>query len=141
MLARLVAADRRGMQRRFISELHDAVLSIKLAEKHRQTSVGAGIAISDRFNHPISGKKRFPVICEPSGRANTRPMLNSAKRSEVPGNADLDCFVARAPRNDGLERLPTAPSTSLRPTPSPERAPDAKLHEPIPRPKTQLLHC
>src|SRR5258707_4010041 len=37
--------------------------------------------------------------CEPTGRANARPMTGSAKQSLGP-LAELDCVVARAPRND-----------------------------------------
>jgi hypothetical protein len=36
--------------------------------------------------------------CEPTGRANARPMTGSAKQSiEQPQERKLDCFVARAP--------------------------------------------
>jgi hypothetical protein len=35
--------------------------------------------------------------CEPTGRANARPMTGSAKQSSFT-KAKLDCFVASAPR-------------------------------------------
>src|SRR5450432_523799 len=50
--------------------------------------------------------------CEPTGRANARPMTGSAKQSILPREERVDCFVAsafarrrasadkRAPRND-----------------------------------------
>jgi hypothetical protein len=41
--------------------------------------------------------------CEPTGRANARPM--TAKQSMEQLQRKLDCFVARAPRNDGKVRL------------------------------------
>src|SRR6266403_1687303 len=39
--------------------------------------------------------------CEPTGRANARPMTGSAKQSILPSKERVDCFVASAPRNDG----------------------------------------
>jgi hypothetical protein len=40
--------------------------------------------------------------CEPTGRANARPMTGSAKQpSFLFAALKLDCFVALAPRNDG----------------------------------------
>src|SRR5260370_34192310 len=38
--------------------------------------------------------------CEPPGRANAGPMINSAKQSIAPQEESMDCFVAHAPRND-----------------------------------------
>ncbi len=38
--------------------------------------------------------------CEPTGRANARPMTGSAKQF-IARHGKLDCFVASAPRNDG----------------------------------------
>jgi hypothetical protein len=38
--------------------------------------------------------------CEPTGRANARPMTGSAKQSSFVASI-MDCFVAFAPRNDG----------------------------------------
>ena len=32
--------------------------------------------------------------CEPTGRANARPMTGSAKQSSLPHKERLDCFVA-----------------------------------------------
>src|SRR5205814_6968131 len=52
--------------------------------------------------------------CEPTGRANARPMTGSAKQSISPRKERMDCFVARAPRkaerstNLGLPDLPHA---------------------------------
>jgi hypothetical protein len=39
--------------------------------------------------------------CEPTGRANARPITGSAKQSICSLCGDMDCFVASAPRNDG----------------------------------------
>jgi hypothetical protein len=39
--------------------------------------------------------------CEPTGRANARPMTGSAKQSISPRKERMDCFVAIAPRKDG----------------------------------------
>src|ERR1700690_3292682 len=39
--------------------------------------------------------------CEPTGRANARPMTGSAKQSTPQQKERTDCFVAIAPRNDG----------------------------------------
>ena len=39
--------------------------------------------------------------CQPTGRANARPMTGSAKQSIRSLCGDMDCFVASAPRNDG----------------------------------------
>jgi hypothetical protein len=44
-------------------------------------------------------KQRTTVVerhCEPTGRANARPMTGSAKQSIVTANQKLDCFVASA---------------------------------------------
>src|SRR5258708_5055840 len=39
--------------------------------------------------------------CEPTGRANARPMTGSAKQSIASSQCGgMDCFVAIAPRND-----------------------------------------
>jgi hypothetical protein len=38
--------------------------------------------------------------CEPTGRANARPMTGSAKQSISLRKGTMDCFVASAPRND-----------------------------------------
>ena len=50
------------------------------------------------------GRRRtaaFPRHCEPTGRANARPMTGSAKQSRKAAKlARLDRFVAYAPRND-----------------------------------------
>src|SRR5207248_2840329 len=58
----------------------------------------------------------YPRHCEPTGRANARPMPGSAKQSSAASSLGrLDCFVAYAPRNDqsweraAFERL-TPPS-------------------------------
>src|SRR5213083_1784033 len=42
--------------------------------------------------------------CEPTGRANARPMTGSAKQSILPRNGRMDCFVAFAPGSDDLLR-------------------------------------
>src|SRR5260370_33852798 len=42
-----------------------------------------------------------PRHCEPTGRANARPMTGSAKQSILHLGDRMDCFVAYAPRNDG----------------------------------------
>src|SRR5258707_6380006 len=39
---------------------------------------------------------------QPAGRATARPMTGSAKQSIAPRKERMDCFVADAPRNDGL---------------------------------------
>jgi len=36
----------------------------------------------------------LPRHCEPTGRANARPMINSAKQSMPPRKERMDCFVA-----------------------------------------------
>src|SRR5258708_7920535 len=72
------------------------------------------------LNHPLhvpiktssNPGRRFsfclPRHCEPTGRANARPMTGSAKQSSFSSaERKLDCFVACAPRNDG-ERARTA---------------------------------
>jgi hypothetical protein len=43
--------------------------------------------------------------CEPTGRANARPMTGSAKQS-IRSKGKVDCFVACAPRNDGRVSCP-----------------------------------
>src|SRR5260370_36093511 len=48
-----------------------------------------------------------PRHCEPTGRANARPMTGSAKQSIAPQGSKLDCFVAYAPRNDVERFAPT----------------------------------
>jgi hypothetical protein len=42
--------------------------------------------------------------CEPTGRANARPMTGSAKQSILSLRCEVDCFVAYAPRNDGCNK-------------------------------------
>src|SRR5258707_13916932 len=48
-----------------------------------------------------------PRHCEPTGRANARPMTGSAKQS-IGRQRKMDCFVAYAPRNDGVDGPRTA---------------------------------
>jgi hypothetical protein len=43
------------------------------------------------------------VIASQRVGAKRRPMINSAKQSIAPQARKLDCFVASAPRNDGVE--------------------------------------
>src|SRR5258708_40158569 len=57
---------------------------------------------------------------EPGGRAKARPMTGSAKQPRS-RKKELDCFVARAPRNDELE-FANDPPTSLRAPRSNSRA-------------------
>src|SRR2546423_6782366 len=40
--------------------------------------------------------KLFPRHCEPTGRANARPMTGSAKQSMPPQERRMDCFAALA---------------------------------------------
>jgi len=62
------------------------------------------IASPGRANaRPMTGSAKQPFMlrhCEPTGRANARPMTGSAKQSSLPLKERMDCFVARAPRND-----------------------------------------
>jgi hypothetical protein len=51
--------------------------------------------------------------CEPTGRANARPMRGSAKQSIAHRKASMDCFVAFAARNNG--RHTSAPSRQVSP--------------------------
>jgi len=48
---------------------------------------------------PIVGpiKTLLTRHCEPTGRANARPMINSAKQSISPSKERMDCFVASLP--------------------------------------------
>src|SRR5450631_4301610 len=46
-------------------------------------------------------------LCEPIGRANARPIARG--NPPPPRNEKLDCFVAKAPRNDGLNTLSWLP--------------------------------
>ncbi|HEY1637300.1 MAG TPA: hypothetical protein VGF62_02150 [Rhizomicrobium sp.] len=48
----------------------------------------------------LPGWLRVNRHCEPTGRANARPMTGSAKQSIRPCKERMDCFVAYAPRND-----------------------------------------
>jgi hypothetical protein len=57
--------------------------------------------------------QNHPCHCEPTGRANARPMTGSAKQSMAQQQRTLDCFVASAPRNDGA-LIPDTPSRSRR---------------------------
>jgi hypothetical protein len=41
--------------------------------------------------------------CEPTGRANARPMTGSAKQSSQAAKKPLDCSAACAPRNDEFD--------------------------------------
>jgi hypothetical protein len=54
---------------------------------HREDRVATGS--NSQFRH-----------CEPTGRANARPMTGSAKQSILSLRGPMDCFVAFAPRND-----------------------------------------
>jgi hypothetical protein len=56
-----------------------------------------------------------PRHCEPPGRANARPMTGSAKQSISPRKGRMDCFVARAPRNDVVRSRFTFQSADARP--------------------------
>jgi hypothetical protein len=48
--------------------------------------------------------------CEPTGRANARPMTGSAKQSIVPRKERMDCFIASL-----LAMTPLISTTGLRP--------------------------
>jgi hypothetical protein len=54
-----------------------------------------------------------PRHCKPPGRANARPGVRSNPATRA---CRLDCFVARAPRNDGGKVLPKRERHSLLPT-------------------------
>src|SRR5713226_2610428 len=57
---------------------------------------------TSRYRAPTRGA-RLVRHCEPTGRANARPMTGSAKQSRF-RTVKLDCFVACAPRNDGFKQ-------------------------------------
>src|SRR6266446_3700478 len=57
---------------------------------------------TSRYRAPTRGA-RVVRHCEPTGRANARPMTGSAKQSRF-CTVKLDCFVACAPRNDGFKQ-------------------------------------
>src|SRR5450756_2580082 len=50
------------------------------------------------------------VIASQRVGAKRRPMTGSAKQSILSSCGEMDCFVARAPRNDGLGCLKLHPS-------------------------------
>src|SRR5258707_9595656 len=60
--------------------------------------------LSQRFHYvdePRRASARIFRHCEPTGRANARPMTGSAKQSRLERRIKLDCFVACAPSTDG----------------------------------------
>jgi hypothetical protein len=66
-------------------------------------SLFARSVLSTMYLTDVDGEmqRQIPRHCEPTGRANARPMTGSAKQSMEP-QAKMDCFVAIAPRNDEL---------------------------------------
>jgi hypothetical protein len=88
-----------------------------------------------RFSGTTSNYFVFPIQisnstitfrhCEPTGRANARPMTGSAKQSIEPCKERMDCFVACALRNDTTRHAPAISRHDLPESctnPSPERA-------------------
>ena len=59
-----------------------------------------------RVSDQISNSTITRRHCEPTGRANARPITGSAKRSTEPCKERMDCFVACAPRNDTTRHAP-----------------------------------
>src|SRR2546421_762024 len=59
-------------------------------------------AVDRDFDHAAVTQRcrtKLDRHCDPTGRANARPMTGSAKQSRA--TTRMDCFVACAPRNDG----------------------------------------
>jgi hypothetical protein len=69
--------------------------------KGNASNHGRAILRTSIFRSP-KGPEFLNRHCEPTGRANARPMTGSAKQSISPREERMDCFVAYAPRsNDG----------------------------------------
>src|SRR3982074_129315 len=61
---------------------------------------------NSRFNFQTAATIRCrDRRCEPTGRANARPMTGSVKQSTAETKATTDCFVAYAPRNDRKQKF------------------------------------
>src|ERR1700694_1407985 len=58
-----------------------------------------------RLETPNLGATLFPRHCEPTGRANARPMQAPRSNPSCRELADMDCFVPCPPRNDESSRL------------------------------------
>jgi len=86
-----------------------AVISASLQRVDLRSTVRPNRPAAQAFEPDISAKNRpktgndsvdsqrdfLPTRhCEPPGRANARPMINSAKQSIVPSKERMDCFVA-----------------------------------------------
>jgi hypothetical protein len=106
--AQVPETSRRALDRpeRFANTRFLDVVPAK-AGTHTPRPLDSIIGVSGILDHPLSGMMTDRIKfsnsqdrhCEPTGRANARPMTGSAKQSSF-ARRKLDCFVASAPRND-----------------------------------------